>query len=108
MPSIKDLMLQMPGTADVDKIRSVNATIQFNFSGEEPGDYVLRVVDGKVTIEEGAAENPDATISAPSEVWRGIATGEVNPMTAFMTGKIKASGNMALLMQMQSWFNTLG
>lgn len=108
MPSIKEIMMGMPSAANTGKLEGVNATIQFTFSGEEPGDYLLRVQSGQVTVEEGTTASPDVTISAPSEVWRGIAMGEVNPVTAFMTGQFKASGNMALLMQMQGWFNTPG
>ncbi len=105
MPSIRDIMLAMPAAADAQKVGGVNATIQFSFSGEEPGEYTLRVQNGAVTVDEGVTANPDATLSTPSEVWKGIAAGEVNPISAFMSGKIKASGNMALLMQMQGWFN---
>jgi len=106
MPSMRDLMMGLPAAADPQKLTGVDATIQFNFTGEEPGDYVLRVENGQVAITEGVDPNADATIAAPSEVWKAIATGEINPMTAFMMGKFKASGNMALLMQMQGWFNT--
>ncbi|MCZ7572038.1 MAG: SCP2 sterol-binding domain-containing protein [Ardenticatenaceae bacterium] len=108
MPSMREIMMAMPTMADPQKLARVNATIQFNFSGEEPGDYVLRVQDGQVTVRERNDPNADATIAAPSEVWKAIATGEMNPMTAFMMGKFKAAGNMALLMQMQGWFNTPG
>jgi putative sterol carrier protein len=106
MATIAEIMTAMPSTADTEKLKNVNATIQFNFSGEEPGEYILRVQDGQATVQPGTAENADATINAPSEVWKGISTGELNAMTAFMSGKFKAQGNMALLMQMQGWFNT--
>lgn len=108
MPTMHEMMIRMPEVADQEKIKNTNATIQFDFSGEEPGQYVLRVQNGEVAVEPGTAENADATIMAPSELWKGIARGEVNPMQAFMTGKFKAQGNMALLMQMQSWFNPIG
>jgi len=36
-------------------------------------------------------DEPTATIEAPSDVWKSIALGQSNAMTAFMTGKIKAT-----------------
>jgi putative sterol carrier protein len=33
-----------------------------------------------------------------------LATGKLNGMNAIMSGKLKVTGNMGLLMKMQSWF----
>jgi putative sterol carrier protein len=107
-PGIRDLFMAMPQFANTDAIQGVNKIIQFNVSGEEPGQYYITVYNGQVLANEGVAENPDVTISTPSELWMEIATGKQNGAVAFMTGKFKAQGDLGVLMSMQNWFKIPG
>lgn len=102
--SIKDVMDGMPGAFQPDKAAGVNATIQFNFSGEEPGNYQVKVADGAIDVAEGTADNPTVTINSPSDVWLKIMRRELDGATAFMSGQFTFTGDMGVLMQMQSWF----
>lgn len=88
------------------KAVGVNRTLQFDFSGREAGTWTLVVQNGTVESHEGPATNPNATIAVDSDDWLKILKGELNPVTAFMGGKIKvvpASAAMDL-MQFQNWF----
>jgi putative sterol carrier protein len=49
----------------------------------------------------GDVEGPDATISQDYETAVGLARGEVNAVSAYLTGRIKISGNLMLLMGLQ-------
>lgn len=40
-----------------------------------------------------SAQQADITLTAPSDVFRGIVSGEVNPAKAFMTRKLRVEGN---------------
>ena len=42
----------------------------------------------------------DVTLTASAEVFRAILEGEMNPTTAFMTGKLKVDGSMPMAMQL--------
>lgn len=64
--------------------------------------YWIRVDHGTIDMAPGDAERPDATIVQDRETAAGLARGEVNPVSAFMTGKLKVHGSMMLLMQLQS------
>ncbi|HYX79208.1 MAG TPA: SCP2 sterol-binding domain-containing protein [Actinomycetota bacterium] len=64
--------------------------------------YWIRVDHGTIDMAPGDAERPDATIVQDRETAAGLARGEVNPVSAFMTGKLKVQGSMMLLMQLQS------
>jgi hypothetical protein len=44
--SIKEVMDGMPGAFQPEKAGGANATIQFNFSGAEPGNYTAKIADG--------------------------------------------------------------
>jgi putative sterol carrier protein len=102
--SVKEVMEGMPQAFDASKAAGANATIQFNFTGPEAGSYTAKIADGKCDVTEGNADNPTVTINSPSDVWLKIIRGELDGATAFMSGQFTFTGDMGVLMQMQSWF----
>jgi putative sterol carrier protein len=102
--SIKEIMEGMPLAFQPDKAGGANATIQFNFTGGEPGNYTVKVADGKCEVTEGTADSPTVAINSPSEVWLKITRRELDGATAFMSGQFTFTGDMGVLMQMQNWF----
>lgn len=87
-----------------EKAGTADKSVQFDFSGREAGTWHARVSGGQFTYGEGPIENPTATLAADSDDWLKILGGELNPVSAFMGGKVKIKGDMTLLMQFQSWF----
>jgi putative sterol carrier protein len=51
---------------------------------------------------QGMAEKADATLTMASEDFVALTKGQLNPMNAFMSGKIKVAGDMGLVMKLQS------
>jgi len=102
--SIKEVMERMPGNFKAERAGNANALVQFNFTGDEPGSWTVKIGEGKCAVNEGATENPVVTINAPSEVWLKINRGELDGATAFMSGQFTFTGDMGTLMQMQNWF----
>jgi len=90
---------------DPNEAKDLNATIQFNVSGEGGGDYYLSIADGKCTFTEGSTPPPTLTIETPADVWLKIARKELNGAIALMTGKYKGKGKMGLLMKMDKIFS---
>jgi putative sterol carrier protein len=86
------------------KAEGVNATIQFNLSGENGGQFWLRIADGACEAGQGIADNPKMTLEANAEDWLNVSTGKTNAMQAFMSGKIKIKGDMGLAMKLQNMF----
>jgi len=81
---------------------NANATIQ-NVIATPEGQkrYWLRFSGGKVELRSGDADKADATIEQDYETAAALARSELNPVSAFMTGKIRINGSMTLLMQLQ-------
>jgi len=86
------------------KAAGVNKTIQFDFTGAEAGTWALTIHDGALSYQQGPAENPSATVTADSNDWLKILSGELNAMTAFTSGKLKVKGDVMLMTQFQNWF----
>ena len=71
------------------------------------GDKGAVMLDGEaqqVTEQDGSAET---TITTSWEDWQKMAAGELDGMTAFMTGKLKIEGDMSNAMQLQSVLSKL-
>jgi putative sterol carrier protein len=85
-------------------IGSAELGIQFVVNDGPDGDaeYYLQATGGKSTMALGTLENPDVTVRQSYETATAISKGELNTQTAFMTGKVKVSGNLAKLMMHQS------
>jgi putative sterol carrier protein len=69
--------------------------------GEADTSYWISIDDGAISMGLGDAEAADATITQSYETAVKLATSELNPVTAFMIGKVKIGGNMGLLMGLQ-------
>ena len=102
----KELFERMPSTLDLEKAAGVDVTVQFDLSGEGGGTWAVTVKDGKCTVNEAAAESPSLTISMDANDYSAMIAGDLQPMAAFMQGKIKMQGDMGLAMKFQGLFNT--
>lgn len=64
--------------------------------------YWIRIADGSVAVGRGDATDPDVTIVQDLSTAVALSKRELNPVAAFMTGRLKVTGNMGLLMKIQS------
>jgi putative sterol carrier protein len=106
---IEDMRLLLRGMAaafNSQAARDLKATLQFEVTGKQTGDWFLSVEDGKCTYHEGKANAPNLTIITPSEVWLAIANKEMDGQQAFMEGRYKAIGDMSFLMRIRSLFGS--
>ena len=80
--------------------------IKIDFGG---GDGAL-MLDGaaeQVSEIESSANAADTTIKVSWDDWQAMAAGQLDGMTAFMTGKLKVEGDMSNAMQLQGVLSKL-
>ena len=87
-----------------DKAAGVNAIIQYKLTGDQAGDYIINIADGKCTVEEGETESPTMTLTADGEYFRDVLLGKEDGMKGFMMGKLKLAGDLNLAMKLTSFF----
>ena len=77
----------------------IAAIIKFDFGD----DGVVRV-DGKAspTVVDNENSDADCTIKVTMDDFKSIASGDLNPQMAFMSGKLRVEGDMSLAMQLGS------
>lgn len=100
----RDLIQAMPEAFLPEKAGNAKALIQFNLTGEGGGLWLLDVADGKCQVREETISQPDLTITMDANNFVAFTQGQLDPIQAFMTGKIKVSGNVGLTMQLLQWF----
>lgn len=89
-----------------EQAANVNKTLQFNFTGAEEGVWHMIIADSAMTYGQGPAENPNATATVDSSDWLRLLSGELNPMAAVISGKLKIKGDPMLLAAFQTWFRS--
>jgi putative sterol carrier protein len=102
--TIETLMSKMPAAFIPEKATGLDATIQFKFTGAEPGEWYATIKDGKVTVEKGTFATPKMTLTADSSDYVKIFTGELDGMQAFMKVKLKLAGDLNLAMKLTQMF----
>ena len=99
--TVQDFFNGLPSRVDPSKTQGMNNSYLFDIDGA--GKWVVDVRDGQVNVQEGG-ESADVTISASEENFQKIVSGELNPTSAYMTGKIKVKGDMSAAMKLQKLF----
>jgi putative sterol carrier protein len=79
------------------------ARLQQQISGTPGGDvsYGFVLDGGKVQMTKGDIDNPEATVSQDYPTAVAISKLELSGQQAFMQGKLKVSGNLMKIMQLQ-------
>ena len=83
----------------------LDKTIQLNLSGVQGGTWAIKIVNQTCELIPGGVDKPDLTLSLTDEDWLAFIERRLNPMMAFMTGKIKATGDLSLAARIMSLFN---
>jgi putative sterol carrier protein len=91
----------LEGRADTSKTAGMTNSYLFDIEGA--GKWTVSVDDGKVSVTEGG-EDADAVISTSEAMFEKIVSGEQNPTSAYMTGKLKVKGDMGAAMKLQKLF----
>ena len=87
----------------VDESKTAGMNNSYLFDVEGAGQWKVDVQDGKVNVTEGEGD-ADVRLTASEENFNKIVAGELNPTTAYMTGKLKVKGDMGAAMKLQKLF----
>ena len=102
--TIQALMDKVVRAFQPEKAAGIDAKIQFNLTGAQGGQWVATIRDQKLSVEQGTTTNPTLTFGADTQDILNMFTGRLNPMQAYMTGKVQMKGDMGLAMRLASVF----
>lgn len=98
--SLDEIFEKMPSKLNADAASGVDAVIQFNCSNPR----TVTIKDGNCTVESGTADEYTVAVTMEDEDLAALLLGEMDGMTAFMTGKIQLDGDMMFAQQIGNLF----
>ncbi len=87
-----------------DAAEGVDAVIQYHLTGDEGGDWIITIHEGKCSVAQGNAEAPKMTMTADAQDFKDVLLGRANGMQYFMQGRLKLAGDLNLAMKLTSFF----
>jgi len=88
--------------------KSGGAIYQIEITDAPNGKFVIDLKSGAPTAFIGENVKADVTVSIAEADLQAMAEKKLDPMQAFMGGKLKVKGNMMLLMKLQDILNAAG
>ncbi|MFO0692841.1 MAG: SCP2 sterol-binding domain-containing protein [Polyangiales bacterium] len=85
-----------------DVATAVDAKFQFNVSGDGGGVFVLNFKQGTTSnfLSTEPASDAQCIVNVSGEDWAAMLAGQLDPMAAFMGGKVKVDGDLSLAMKL--------
>ena len=83
-----------------------SAVVQWDITAPDGArTYQMRIADGCCAVERGAGGQPRVALGLALPDFLRFVAGELDGMQAFMTGKLRLSGDMLFAQSMQAWFD---
>ena len=86
----------------IDTSVAPGATIQWDFSDAEP--WHMRIDNGRSTVAQGRVEQADLTFHCRLVDWVEIAAGRTEPWRALLTGKVRPTGSLRMMVRARKLF----
>ena len=99
---------RFPELFRADRAGSTNAVIHWNITGAPDGgtdSYELVIADGACTLSPSPDQDPKLSITVGPVDFLKVVSGVGNPMMMFMTGKLKAKGDLGLAANIANLFD---
>ena len=102
--SVKEVFEKVPQAFNADAAKGLDAIFQFDIAGEDGGIWHVSVKSGQCQVQEGHATSPTVVLSMSSDTWLGMVNKQINGIQAFMSGKLKLTGDMLLAQRIPDLF----
>ena len=86
-----------------DKAKDYKTLFHFDISGDNGGQFTVRIENGEAIVTEGLQGEADCTVTAEDKVYADVELVRTSPEMAFMGGQIKVD-NLGAMMQFVRYF----
>nr|WP_166381297.1 SCP2 sterol-binding domain-containing protein [Catellatospora methionotrophica] len=105
---LDEIFGRMPGLFRPDRAGNTEAVIHWIITGAPDGGsdtYELVIANGTCVLSEKPANEPKLAVTVGPADFLKVVSGNGNPVMMFMTGKLKAKGDLALAANIANLFN---
>ncbi len=99
---VREVFEEIPAHFNAEAWGSQDAVLQFNITGDDGGSWTATIRSGQLTVNEGAVDRADMTVTTSGTDMLAIVNGQLNAVSAFMQGRVKIDGDMSLAMKLQN------
>jgi len=92
--SVKDVFDKMPQAFQAGAASGADVIFQFKISGPGGGDWNVAVKNGACEVNTGVSPKPTCTLTLADSDFLSLMSGKLSGMQAYMTGKLKVSGDI--------------
>jgi putative sterol carrier protein len=104
--TVNKLINVLPKVFISENAKNIRANIQIIATGSEGGEWGIYIIDQTCRVEEGQIENPDFSLIATADDILKIFLGELDPLRAYMLGKIQFKGRIKHALELTDIFLT--
>ncbi|MFI1196041.1 SCP2 sterol-binding domain-containing protein [Micromonospora sp. NPDC020750] len=105
---LSEVFGRMPSLFRADRAGATNAVIHWNITGRPDGGtdtYEIAIADGACVVNETPQHDPKLSLTMGPVEFLKIVSGGANPVMMFMTGKLKAKGDLGLAANIANLFD---
>jgi putative sterol carrier protein len=105
---LDEIFSRFPQQFRADRAGGTNAVIHWIIGGRADGGtdtYEVVIADGACTVSPSPQADPKLAVTVGGVEFLNLITGNANPMMMFMTGKLKAKGDLGLAANLANLFD---
>jgi putative sterol carrier protein len=91
----------LPKRFKPDKALGIDVTVQINITGPNGGDWTVTIKNQKLEVKEGTHPSPTLSLEMAETDYMDMVNGEMSGEKAFLTGKLRFKGNIALALKLR-------
>ncbi len=89
MIDVKEFLFSLPAKVKPEAVEGLSTLFHFDIA--DAGQFTVQLDNGKMDVSEGFSGEPSCKVTTSTESFQKLLSGDLNPMMAMMTGKLKIS-----------------
>ncbi len=105
--TVGEFFRTLSGKLDPEAAEGLEAVYQFDLSAPDGGQYHIVIQDSRCEVNEGLHPAPHVTLSLSGRDCLGVLNGRLDGHSAFMSGRVRITGDLGLALQLKLLFPSL-
>jgi putative sterol carrier protein len=91
----------LPSRFKPEKAAGINVKVQVNIAGPNGGNWMVTIKNQQLKVEEGTHSSPTLELEMAETDYIDLVNGKMSGEKAFLTGKLRFKGNIALALKLR-------